>query len=332
MKTNLLIALLLFVSCNLLFSQNSKEYQSLVGEAMKYYESKDYLKAGNKFDEAFKSNENKGYIDDRYNAACCWALASIPDSAFSQLYIISNKGKFTDYDQLISDADLKNLYSDKRWTEIKKIVKANREKAEANMDKKLKAELEKVFADDQKYRDEIGAANEKYGWGSKEVDSIEKALKPLIKETDSINLGIVLRILEKYGWLGTDVVGELGNSTLWAVIQHADLKTQEIYLPKMREAAKEGKARRDQLALLEDRVALRQGRKQIYGSQICGDPVTKIAYVCPLENPDNVNIRRAEVGLEPLEEYLKNYQLTWDAEQYKKDLPAIEALEKGKLK
>jgi len=304
----------------------------LVVEAIKLYESQEYLKAGNKYTEAFKSNENKGSMFDRYNAACCWSLACKPDSAFEQLYKIALKGKFADYEQLINDEDFRNLYSDSRWKEIDKIVKANQEKAEANFDKVLKAKLEKVYAEDQKYRDEISVANEKYGWGSKEADSIEDVLKPKIVVTDSINLVIVTGILDKYGWLGVDVVGEIGNSTLWVVIQHSELKIQEIYLPKMREAAKEGKARRDQLALLDDRVALRQGKRQIYGSQICGDAKTKKAYVCPLEDPDNVNIRRAEVGLESLEQYLMNYNLTWDALQYKKDLPEIEALEKGKVK
>ena len=124
----------------------------------------------------------------------------------------------------------------------------------------------------------------------------------------------------------TDVVGELGNSTFFAVIQHSDLKTQEKYLPVMREAAKNGKARADQLALLEDRVALKEGCRQIYGSQLGMDPITKKTYVCPLEDPGNVDARRAKVGLPPMQEYLEPAGIKWDVEQYKKDLPAIEAL------
>jgi len=70
-------------------------------------------------------------------------------------------------------------------------------------------------------------------------------------------------------------------------------------------------------------VALRQGRKQIYGSQINRDQKTQEFYVSPLEDPDNVDKRRAEVGLQPLAVYLSNWDLKWDVEQYKKDLPGI---------
>jgi hypothetical protein len=106
------------------------------------------------------------------------------------------------------------------------------------------------------------------------------------------------------------VVGEQGNATLFLVIQHADQKTQEKYLPIMRVAVKSGKAYGRHLALLEDRVALAQGKKQIYGSQIHRDQQTGKYFVAPIEDEPNVNTRRAAVGLDPLEDYAKN----WDIE------------------
>jgi len=130
--------------------------------------------------------------------------------------------------------------------------------------------------------------------------------------------------------LGADVVGGQGNSTLFLVIQHADQATQEKYLPMMREAVKNGKAQGSSLALLEDRVALGQGNRQIYGSQIGRDPETQIYFISPLEDPDNVDKRRAEVGLQSLADYASRWQITWDVEQYKKDLPQIEEKVKRK--
>lgn len=331
MKTILLIAILVFINSNYTFCQNSREYQILVSEAYKLYESKDYFNSGLKYAEAFKADGNTGTINDRYNAACSWALANRSDSAFEQLYIIANKGKYDDYEHLIADSDLVNLYSNKRWKEIKEIVKMNKEKAEAKRDKKLVALLDTIFKDDQKYRLQITAIGEKYGWVSKKMDSVVKDLTPIIRHIDSINQIKLTEILDNYGWLGRDTVGELGNETFWAVIQHSGLAVQEKYLPMMREAVKNGNARADQLALLEDRLPLRQGRKQIYGSQIGQDPDTKNMYVCPLKDPDNVDVRRAQVGLPPLQEYTNMYNLKWDPEQYKKDLPKYEAIEKAKL-
>ena len=127
--------------------------------------------------------------------------------------------------------------------------------------------------------------------------------------------------------MGTDKIGSQGNRTLFLVIQHADIKTQEKYLPMMREAVKNSRASASHLALLEDRVALRKGGKQIYGSQIA-TPKDCEAYVEPLDDPDNVDKRRAAVGLGPLADYVQHWNLKWDAEAYKKQLPEIERKEK----
>ena len=102
------------------------------------------------------------------------------------------------------------------------------------------------------------------------------------------------------------------------------METQVQYLPMMREAVKNGKAKGSSLALLVDRVALRQGKRQIYGSQIARDQDSPVYYVSPLEDPDNVDKRRAEVGLGPLSEYVSRWQIKWDVEQYKKDLLKME--------
>ena len=120
------------------------------------------------------------------------------------------------------------------------------------------------------------------------------------------------------------------NSTLFLVIQHSDLKVQEKYLPMMREAVAKKKASSSSLALLEDRVALRQGKRQIYGSQIGRKPNGGDYYVSPLEDPDNVDKRRVAVGLGSLESYISRWNIKWDVEAYKTMLPEIEALEKKK--
>ncbi len=158
-------------------------------------------------------------------------------------------------------------------------------------------ELRVVDYADQRWRLMVEDTSRKYGFNSKPV----KLLFKKMAAADSVNLVKVDSLINKYGWLGPDQVGSDGNTTIFAVIQHANLTTQKRYLPLMREAVKEGKAKAKHLALLEDRVALGEGRKQIYGSQL-GFPGYA---VLPLENPDSVDIRRASVGLEPLGVYLK---------------------------
>jgi hypothetical protein len=316
-----------FLTTTLTFGQDiPKEYFELVKIADSLYNAKDFKSSANKYSEAFKANGWKGLSNDRYNAACSWALAGIPDSAFFQLERIATKSNFTNYGHITIDPDLNLLHIDNRWKTLLEKIKQNKDKAEANLNKPLVVILDSIFIEDQKYRMQSDRIEEEYGWESKEMKDLWK----IINETDSINLIKVKSILDKYGWLGVDEVGRQGNSTLFLVIQHSDQATQEKYLPKMREAVKNGKAEGSNLALLEDRVALGQGKRQIYGSQIGLDPQTQTYYVSPLEDPDNVDKRRAEVGLEPISNYASRWQIIWNVEQYKKDLPKLEEMRKRK--
>src|ERR1700690_3243679 len=58
----------------------------------------------------------------------------------------------------------------------------------------------------------------------KQLDSIFKIDQgPRNYYNDSIIVTVVTEIIDKNGWLGVDIVGYLGNATLFLVIQHADL-------------------------------------------------------------------------------------------------------------
>jgi hypothetical protein len=296
-----------------------EEYYEFVSKAEKLYEAKEYKNSALSYSEAFKTLGWKGIPNDRYNAACSYALANMLDSAFFQLDVIVNKSNYTNYNQITNDEDLLNLRNDKRWETIIALVKINKEKREKNYNTALVKELEIIFEKDQKPRNDIKIIESKYGAQSKEM----KAHWKMIVQYDSINLISIVNILDKYGWLGPKIIGEQGNSTLFLVIQHADITTQQKYLPMMREAVKKGNAKASSLALLEDRILLRTGKNQIYGSQIGTDPTTNLAYVLPLEDPDNVDKRRAEVGLQPIADYISHWNLTWDVEAYKKKLPSL---------
>jgi hypothetical protein len=193
---------------------------------------------------------------------------------------------------------------------------------QSKLNDSLVLQLALIATEDQTYRGQLETVQSKYGGASKEMQDLGKT----IREKDSINLIKVKAIIDKFGWLGPDVIGDEGNSTLFLVVQHSDINTQEKYLPLMREAVKNGKAKASSLALLVDRVALRQGKNQIYGSQVVWDMKTNEYYVMPLEDPENVDVRRSQVGLPPLSVYLSNWQLKWDINKYKKDLPKVKIL------
>jgi len=311
----------LFIFSTAVFGQDWEKYSTLVREAIQLYQKEEYRQSAETFSKAFDAAGGIGKISDRYNAACIWSLANEPDSAFVQLFKIANSGHYTDADNLTNDPDFENLYTDARWNEVVEIVKANKDQAEAKLDKPLVELLDSIYDEDQQYRAQIEEIIKNYGMQSPEMKNQWK----LINEKDSLNQIEITKILDERGWLGADVVGRKGNMTLFLVIQHAGLPIQEKYLPMMRDALSKGNANPEDLALLEDRVAIRQGKRQIYGSQIGHNAETGEYYVMPLDDPDNVDKRRASVGLGLYQEYLSLYGMIWDPEEYKKQLPEIEA-------
>ncbi|MCW3464834.1 DUF6624 domain-containing protein [Chitinophaga nivalis] len=175
---------------------------------------------------------------------------------------------------------------------------------------------------DQQYRSNLEAIQQKYGSDAPEM----KKLLQQMAAADAINQLTVTNILDKYGWLGPAVIGQQGNRTLFMVIQHARLPIQDKYLPMLRDAVDKGHASASQLALLEDRVALYHGKRQRYGSQVIWNMRTNQYQLAPMEDPDHADARRLAAGLPPLREYLSAYGMTWDVEQFKKELPANEAV------
>lgn len=297
-------------------------YRSWTAKADSLYEAKKYKESGKAYNAAFAVIGGRGFSSDKYNAACSWSLAGVKDSAFVHLLFLAQKKEYKEYGHLTIDPDLKNLHTDKRWKEVLAQVKKNKDKAEEGLNKPLVAILDTVMETDQKYRMQFDDVMKKYGKESKEFKTLAKKME----RADSINLIKVTAIIDKYGWPGPEMVGEAGNQAVFLVIQHADRETQRKYIGVMRDAVKAGKAEGSALALLEDRVALGNGEKQIYGSQIGMEDT--ISYIAPMIDPDNVDKRRAEVGLGPIAEYVKNWNLTWDVEAYKKQMAEWEKREK----
>jgi hypothetical protein len=312
-----------FLFCFLVFTSMvyGQSYKSLSSQAINAYDRKDYSKAVDFFKEAFKIEHNsKG---DIYDAACSAALSGQKELAFEWLEL-SIKNGWTNINHMKSDKDLFSLHDDARWTVIVDGLQKVVDKLEANFDKALQKELLDIYKDDQDIRHVYIDATKKYGFESKQADSLGR----LMAEKDASNLTKIRNILDSRGWVGPEVVGSQANQALFLVIQHSDLEIQQKYLPMMREAVKNKKANGNSLALLEDRIALGEGRNQKYGSQIGTDKVTGKYYVLPLENPDDVDVRRAEVGLGPIAEYVSRWNIVWDVELYKKELPMLEAQNK----
>jgi hypothetical protein len=160
--------------------------------------------------------------------------------------------------------------------------------------------LEKVSIDDQKFRLGLDSIIQKHGINSPEFIELTQKMN----KQDSINISIVGGIIDKYGWLSAEETSTDANSALFFVIQHAPLESQLKYLPVMKKAVAEKKAKAADYALLVDRTNMFQGKFQIYGSQFYSDATGNI-HIYPIFDEPNLNERRKSVGLPSMEEYCK---------------------------
>ena len=212
------------------------------------------------------------------------------------------------------DKDLTSLHSMQGWGEVLGKVQANLDVYEKDFDKPLKKQLEQIYVRDQTLRQLYVAAEDKFGRESEEMTYFWQ----LVSDQDSLNELEVLGIIDEKGWIGKSVVGGQANMTLWLVIQHAPIESQEKYLPLLKKSVKAGESSGSHLALLEDRIQMRNGRPQTYGSQIRRDEKTGNQIVYEIWEPEYVNQRRKEVGLGPIEDYIKRWGIEWTIEQKEK--------------
>lgn len=102
-------------------------------------------------------------------------------------------------------------------------------------------------------------------------------------------------------WPLTADVGEDGQVAAWRLVQHAigQPDYQRRYLVVVKRAVAEGHAPGWQAAMLEDRIRFFEGRPQVYGTQFDWDEAGEMSPL-PIDDPVNVDARRAAVGMEPM--------------------------------
>lgn len=244
---------------------------------------------------------------DLYNAACSAALAGADRVAITLLKLSVESG-WTNIRHLKADKDLASLHPLPEWTALIDDLQKKVDGIESNYDKALQQELLTIYDADQRVRQAYMNLNPDGPHDKAKADS----LSHVIHKLDSANLIKVTKILDTRGWVGKDVVGGQASDALFLVIQHSDLPTRKKYLPLLKDAVARRVARPDNLALMEDRIAIGEGRMQLYGSQLQRNDKTGKYFVLPIEDVQNVDARRAAVGLPPMSDYVKTWGLTWD--------------------
>ena len=290
-----------------LFSQKfvTEKYYYFKLKADSCYNAKKFNEAALLFNNAFKEMGKKSLLDDRYNAACCWALSNRSDSAFNHLKLLLKNYNFSDYKGIISDKDLISLHTDKRWNNLVKTIQTNFIKVESKLNHRLMRIIDSMKVEDQKWRGLVVRLS------NKEIDSASYSKASIYKNlnnTDSLNYFICKKIFDKYGFPNYENVGKASSDNFWLLVQHQDKHSlfQMCVLKKMKIEVKKGLANGINYAYLIDRVKVNTNQLQIYGTQMVLNKDSTSYIPKPVVDEIKLNERRKSIGLNPIEEYIKS--------------------------
>ena len=136
---------------------------------------------------------------------------------------------------------------------------------------------------------------------------IRKSNEPIkYAKEDHRNQELVISIIENCGMPTLKEVDQRQMDAIWLGLQHSTKEIRKKYFPYVEKAVKNGDLSKQQYALMKDRMLMDDGKPQIYGSQIENGKLYKI------ENPETVNERRKEIGLETIEDYLNRFNLKFN--------------------
>jgi hypothetical protein len=121
-------------------------------------------------------------------------------------------------------------------------------------------------------------------------------------------------LIAEHGWPGRTLVGADGARAAWLIAQHAICTPalQRGFHAQLESAAARDEATLLQLAYLTDRIRFNEQRPQRYGLVLDWNADGELD--CTLEDPEQVDARRAAVGLPPYAEDLARHRAAVAAE------------------
>lgn len=131
---------------------------------------------------------------------------------------------------------------------------------------------------------------------------------------DQRNTARLKEMLAGRGWFTPSEVGHRTSDAAFHIVQHSgDLPLMKSVLEKMQSLRGTDEFGGQEYAMLYDRVATMEHRPQRYGTQGTDCDGTRYVRPADLEDPDGVDRRRAEMGLQPMAEYLAVLQKMYGA-------------------
>jgi hypothetical protein len=268
--------------------------------------------------------ENNQFTDEEVWKLCWRMIASLMDENYSvanlQFDTLRSNTKTIDRKYLITGLEVKNelgkndeivkIINSQGYTMLQEICKKGfLSKYESCKDylveevenKELQIELIRMYVDDQ-----VARGNLMHDIISKyKIDSTEITQNGGVF-VDERNRNRLKEIFKEYGFPTKKLIGKDAMQGIFLMIQHSDgdKEWQKLQLPNIEQAVKNGDMNGQSYAYLYDRIKINNGEKQLYGTQFANvNPTSKIVELADTEDLDNLDKRRMEIGMMPIQMY-----------------------------
>lgn len=250
---------------------------------------KNYQLGEQQFDSLLRIN---GFIETKFLVTGLDILSEL-DKKEKIISILSKQDQRT-----LEEICSKELFT-KKLTDIQICKSIAKDENVGN--KALQIELIKMYINDQSVRDNIlSEIISKY-----KLDEYELTKADAVS-VDKMNRDRLKEIIREFGFPTRQLVGKDAMQGIFLIIQHSDMDTewQKEQLTSIERAVKQGDMDGQSYAYLYDRIKINSGEKQLYGTQFKNvDPVNRKVELADTEDVENLDRRRMEVGMMPIQMY-----------------------------
>ena len=241
-----------------------------------------------------------------YNLACALSINRQLDKCFQYLTIAV---KMDPSLAPLIDPDLLTARDDKRWGEFEDglIATLNAKSNDPYKDAEYAKALWRLRAWDQAFFVEVGIAARKTGMKSSVVEALWK-FKFMIQKRNQEELE---RLIANKGWPRVGAVGSEAAMAAFLVMMHSEDGLQKKYLATIKKICEEKELPWERYASIYDRSLFNDNKPQKYGTHTRYNERTKTQELYPLEDESKVDEWRKEIGLAPLGEYLKQFNIVF---------------------
>lgn len=304
LKRTLLYFILLVLVQHMALAQETPDYTQVyhpvINEAELLVVDKAYGKALDAYQQAFEAVPSP-FARDYYNAAICALQLGERKKTFNYLEKLVQKGVSLEY--LERQPVLDSLRDTRQWRKFAKKYPKRRDKYEQELNKELRANLDELYARDQYFRQAKG------GW---------RVHGDTIRKIEEANTKLLLGWIEEHGYPGEDLIGvadtlELLPRFTIVIVRQTQARKGHDFTEVLKQAVQQGRIAPQVAAYLLDQ----QAGTDKYGARVfakincskCANDeklsslsnymTTKISR----KEEEQVDKRRKELGLEPLELY-----------------------------